>query len=489
MDRPPLPAGPYLVAGLGRAGKGAVDLLVDRFCANAVTAWDGGGQRELRTLARRMRASGVRCVLGGDPRELLELHRIRTVVKSPGIPPDHELVLAARGRGLAVVDELELAWRATPLPIVGVTGTKGKSTVTKLVSGIGAAVTGNSPMAGNTDFAPALSAIRDRAGVIACEISSQQLEGCTDLLPEIAIFTNLHPESNRHGSAAATADLKRTMFVRGDRCVPVAVVNGDDVVGAGIAADVEHRGGRVLRFGRGVGVDYRVLKAEWSLEGAVAELDTPHGPLELRSRLPGLMSAVNASAALAAGVALGATVEQAASALAEVSPPPGRYDRVDLGQPFDVLVDMAHTPESIRELLITLRAVVDRRDGAKLRAVIGLVGSYDMPSPREETGRVARQLCDQLIVTGSSLRGEPPLMNLASLLRGARPVAGGELVPVLRRPEAIRLAIESALPGDVVVTIGRGQLRTATTDRHGGGYLASDAEIATQTLRTAKAMA
>ncbi len=482
MTRPPLPAGPFLVAGLGRAGQGAVDLLADRFGADAVTAWDAADQRELRELARRLRARGVRCELSRDPLHLLDAHAVRTVVKSPGIPPEHELVVGAKRRGLTVVDELELAWRATPLPLVGTTGTKGKSTVTTLVSAIGAAVAGNSPMAGNTDFAPALSAIRAQAGVIACEISSQQLEGCTDLLPEIGIFTNVHRESNRHGSAEATAALKRTMFVRGERCVPVAVVNGDDRIGLAIAADVEQRGGRVLTFGLGPEVDYRVVEADWSLDSATVALDTPEGRLELRTRLPGLKNAVNAAAAVAAGSALGASVEQAATAIADTPPPPGRYHSVDLGQPFEVLVDMAHTPESIRELLTTLRAVVDRRAGAALRAFVGIPGSYAMREPREETGRIARGLSDQLIVTGSSLRGEPPLINMASVLRGARSAEGGEVCPILLRPDAIRLAIESARPGDIVVTMGRGPLRQATYDRHGGGYVGSDMEIAAQAI-------
>jgi UDP-N-acetylmuramoyl-L-alanyl-D-glutamate--2,6-diaminopimelate ligase len=482
MSRPPLPGGPFLVAGLGRAGQGAVDLLADRFGADSVTAWDAADQRELRELAKRLRARGVRCELRGDARRLLDAHAIRTLAKSPGIPPENELVVAAKQRGLTVVDELEIAWRATPLPLVGITGTKGKSTVTTLVSAIGEAVAGSAPMAGNTDFAPALSAIRAQTGVIACEVSSQQLEGCTDLLPEIGVFTNLHRESNRHGSPEATADLKRTLFVRGERCVPVAIVNGDDRVGMEIAAAVERRRGRVVRFGLGQAADYRVRGAEWSLDAATVAIDTPEGRLELRTRLPGRMSAVNAAAALAAGVALGASIDQAATAIAETPPPPGRYDSVDLGQPFEVLVDMAHTPESIRELLTTLRVVVDRRPGAALRAVVGIPGSYAMEEPREETGRIARSLSDQLIVTGSSMRGEPPLINMASILRGARAGAGGEVCPVLRRDEAIRLAIESARPGDVVVAMGRGPLRQVTYDRHGGGYLASDMEIAAQAI-------
>jgi UDP-N-acetylmuramoylalanine-D-glutamate ligase len=482
IQRPPPPAGPYLVAGLGRAGRAAIELLRAAEGPTTVEAWDAALDRGMTRIARELRRSGIGCTLGGDGTDALGTD-VRCLVKSPGIPLDHPLVRAAEQRGVAVVDELELAWRASPLPMVGITGTKGKSTITKLVAALGEAASGAGHMAGNTDFAPALSAVDATSGILACEISSQQLEGCTDLLPEIAIFTNVHGESNRHGSVDATAAIKRTLFVRGDRCVPTAIVNADDAHGAEIGTAVAERGGRVVRYGRSEGADYRVLAADWSLREASVELATPRGPVTVASRLPGLQNSVNVSAALAAGAELGLSVQSAAATIATVAPPPGRCEAVDRGQSFDVLVDMAHTPTSIREILTTLRKVVDSRNGASLRTVLGAPGGFTMPAPREQSGRLARQLSDQLVVTGASLRGEPPLMNLAAILRGARSADGGEVFPVLDRGAGVRLAIESATAGDVVVAIGRGPLRGLTFDRHGGGMLASDAELAAEALQ------
>ena len=110
-----------------------------------------------------------------------------------------------------------------------------------------------------------------------------------------------------------------------------------------------------------------------------------------------------------------------------------------------------------------------------------------MTEPREATGRVARELADDLIVTGSALRGEPPLVNMASVLKGAREAAGGELRAVLNRRAAIELAIASARPGDIIVAFGRGPLAEMSFDAHGGGVHASDAQIATAALRSLRA--
>jgi UDP-N-acetylmuramoyl-L-alanyl-D-glutamate--2,6-diaminopimelate ligase len=462
----------------------AIDLLASRAGASAVSAWDGSREPSLRAIRRGLERRGVRCALGGDGSSLLD--GVACLVKSPGIAPDHELLVAARERGIATIDELELGWRATRVPMLAVTGTKGKSTVTTLLSGLGAAAAGAAPMAGNTDFAPALSSVRG-GGVIACEVSSQQLEGCTDLLPEIGILTNVHYESNRHGGLEATAAIKRTLFVRGDRCVPLAIVNADDPICESVGRLVAAHGGAVVRFGRSARADYRVLHGDWWLDAGEVELATPGGPLTLESRLPGALNALNVAAAVAAGAALELSDGEIAATVATIAPPPGRYERVVAGQPFDVVVDMAHTPPSIGEFLATLRAVVAQRPGAALRTVLGVPGSWAMSEPRERSGRIARELSDQLIVTGSSLRGEPPLINMASILRGARRSGGGELCGVLDRREAIALALRSAKPGDIVAIAGRGPIAAMTFDRHGGGYRGSDMDIANALLSTASA--
>ena len=321
--RPPVPDGPFLVAGLARAGRAAVELLAELAGPSAVTGWDSADRKAMRSVAGQLEAAGVRCRLGGDGVAALADSGARCVIKSPGVPPDAPLVQAAEGAGVLVIDELELAWRSSPLPMIGITGTKGKSTVTTMVAAVCRAAAGAGHMAGNTDFAPAWSALpRDASGIAACEVSSGQIEGCRELLPDVAVLTNLHPETNRHGSLEATAAIKAQLFVRGQRCVPVAVLNADDAYGRQFAQLVRERGGRVLTYGRDASADYRVGAVEWTLDGSTAELDTPDGPVRLTTRAPGLQNAVNGAAAVAVGEAIGLPAERAAAAVATPIPRP-----------------------------------------------------------------------------------------------------------------------------------------------------------------------
>src|SRR5213083_3659060 len=139
-SRPPLPPGPYLVAGLARSGTAAA--LALRARGEEVIGVDSGAPD-----AGRLRDAGVEVHLRADGSELVT--RARTLVKSPGVPAEAPVVVAARERGLAVVGELELAWRLIPNELVAVTGTNGKTTTTELVghvhreAGLPVAVAGN----------------------------------------------------------------------------------------------------------------------------------------------------------------------------------------------------------------------------------------------------------------------------------------------------------------------------------------------------------
>jgi len=173
--RASLPAGPFLVAGLGRAGRAAADALL-RVGAGAVWAWDASSNPPQRSAARRLRARGVHVTLGGDGREALdEAGAHVTIVKSPGIFMDVPLLRAARALGVEVIDELELGWGLCAAPIVGVTGTNGKSTTSRLCCAVLEGAGHPVELAGNTEFGPALSAA-GCGGWVVCEVSSFQLE-------------------------------------------------------------------------------------------------------------------------------------------------------------------------------------------------------------------------------------------------------------------------------------------------------------------------
>jgi UDP-N-acetylmuramoylalanine-D-glutamate ligase len=479
--RPAIPEPPFLVAGLGRAGTAAVAALTRTVGPSAVRAWDADTGARMQRIARALRAADVCVDLGAWPRDGL-LDRVRTVVKSPGIPFDAPMIVAARDAGLEVIDELELGWRLSRAPIVAVTGTDGKSTVAGLAAALLSAAGVLVELAGNTEFGPPLSAV-DASAVdcIACEVSSYQLEGCPHLMPELAVLTGLTPEHlDRHGSFDAYAACKRRMFIRGDQVVRRAVVNVDGRFGFELAREIERRGGSVARVGCSASADYRIEDAtSWTLRGARIELSTPAGPVGFDARLPGRYNALNLAAGLAIADALGIERRVSVRTLGSCGGPPGRFEHVDAGQPFDLIVDFAHTADGMTQLLETVRAAIS--PVARLIMVFG-IGSPRGPA-MVDLGAIARRSSDHLILTTSGFRGRPPMLTLETILRGARSAAGGELEVVLDRRRAFARACAIATTGDVIVIPGRGHYTHMYFDRRGVPVPFDDRVVAAEVLR------
>jgi UDP-N-acetylmuramoylalanine--D-glutamate ligase len=198
--RPPLPDGPYLVVGLARSGAAAALMLREH---GEVIGVDSG---------RPLPPPGVEVHLDTDGLEWLD--RVRTVVKSPGVPKEAPVVAAARERGLDVVGELELAWRLLPNEFVAVTGTNGKTTTVELLgamhraAGVAAAVAGNV----GTPLSSLVGQVAPDA-VVVCEASSFQLEDTVAFAPECAVLLNLEPDHiDRHGTFEAYREAKMRVF-------------------------------------------------------------------------------------------------------------------------------------------------------------------------------------------------------------------------------------------------------------------------------------
>jgi UDP-N-acetylmuramoylalanine--D-glutamate ligase len=220
--RPPLPPGPWLVVGLARSGRAALEVLRQR-------------GEEARGVDRRQ----------GDD-EPAALDGVRAVVKSPGVPAQAPVIAAARERGLPVLGEVELAWRLIPNEFVAVTGTNGKTTTTELIghihreAGLPVAVAGN--------VGTALSSLIGHvpaAATVVCEVSSFQLEDAVELAPEGAVLLNLAPDHlDRHGTFEAYTRAKLRVF---------AHQGNDDVAVAPLGLGVEDLGGCARRvcFGDG----------------------------------------------------------------------------------------------------------------------------------------------------------------------------------------------------------------------------------------------
>jgi UDP-N-acetylmuramoyl-L-alanyl-D-glutamate--2,6-diaminopimelate ligase len=464
-----------MVAGLGRAGRAAIDALVATTATEHVLAWDGASDGRVRGIARRLRRRGIDVRLGGDGLSALDAAGSgATVIKSPGIDPDIPFFTCARAHGLDVLDELELGWRLTRRPIVGVTGTNGKSTTAKLIVAVLAAAGHHAQLAGNTEFGPPLSVAAAEewmAGAedwVVCEVSSFQLEATSSFLPDVAVFTNLTPDHlARHQNMERYGAVKHSMFVRGERGASIAIVNLDDPFGRRLARDVAGVGGRVLSYGFAADADVRIERAEWDMRQAWLSLRTSEGPVELTTRLPGRYNASNVAAAFAVGHSFGLPAARIAEALDDIGPPPGRWEILTEHEHFDVIVDFAHNPDGIRQLLETARAAIDTRGGGALHTVFGAIGAHHAKKARE-IGSTARALSDHLILTTGTLigdPGDPRLVRLSELRRAA--TSGGVLEVVLDRREAIEHAIASARPGDVVAVLGVGALPCLVLDAAG----------------------
>lgn len=441
-----------------------------------VRVWDAAADAAQRQRAAILREDGADVRLGGDGVELLD--GVRTVVKSPGLPPQAPLIVAARRRGLEVVDELDLGWRMVEAPTVAVTGTNGKSTVAALCMAVLGAHGLAPVLVGNTEFGPPLSELAPGKAPrsLVAEVSSYQAEFSPALSVDGAILTNLaldhvnwHPSMEHYGAA------KRKLFLGSGRAVPVAALNADFELGREIAAGLRERGSRALLYGRAPGAAYRIRESRSTLHEAEVAVDSPQGPLRFATRLPGMHNAANATAVLALADGLELPRAATLAVLATAPPVPGRFEVVEVDRPFDVVVDRAYTAPTVVEALATARALVPRR-GGRLLTVLGMIGRVG-PLLGSESGAAARELSDHLVLCGVSYRGEPRLVTLAAVAAGARAARGGSLEIVLDRRAAIARAIALARPGDVVAVLGRGPTAHEATDARGGSRPLDDREV------------
>ncbi len=204
--RPPLPEGPYLVVGLARSGQGAARFLAG--LRETVRGVDSGAPAG----AEGLRDAGVEVHLDGDGVGLLD--ETRCVVKSPGVPREAPVIATAQERGIDVIGELELAWRALPNAFVGVTGTNGKTTVTELLGHLWREAGEPVAVAGNVGTPlSSLPGVVDPQATVVCECSSFQLEDTTAFAPECAVLLNLAPDHlDRHGNVEAYTEAKLRIF-------------------------------------------------------------------------------------------------------------------------------------------------------------------------------------------------------------------------------------------------------------------------------------
>jgi len=338
------------------------------------------------------------------------------------------------------------------LQVVGVTGTNGKTTTVSLLSailerhGLSTATIGTLTQARTTPEAPELqgrlAALRDAGhAAVVMEVSSHALtqERVAAVRFAAAVLTNVTQDHlDYHQTMEAYFEAKARLFEPGRAAV--AVINADDRWGRRLIGRLSEEGRPPLAF-RLSDADQLVLRAS----GSQFRLDG-HG---VDLRLPGQFNVANALAAATCARALGVPPLEVAEGLSSVDRVHGRFEPIDAGQPFTVLVDYAHTPDGLEQALSAAREITEGR----LIVVFGAGGDRDQ-TKRPFMGEVSARLADLAVVTSDNPRSENPQTIIDEVVEGA--AGPGHVEEVPDRAEAIRTALSIARRGDIVVIAGKG---------------------------------
>jgi UDP-N-acetylmuramoyl-L-alanyl-D-glutamate--2,6-diaminopimelate ligase len=391
------------------------------------------------------------------------------------------------------------------LALSGVTGTNGKTTTAFLLDAMLNSVgrktvlvgTIENHVAGAVRSAPHTTPeSRDllalfREGVDAgateavMEVSSHALaQGRVHSLPyDVAIFTNLTQDHlDFHGTMENYFAAKRALF-DGELGTPprVAVINQDDPYGARLLEIARSAGAEVIAYGL-AGAELRAEDARMAASGMRFRLETPLGKEQVQTRLTGRVNLYNLLAASGAALARGLTLEQVASGAGSLACVPGRFQTVDAGQPFTVVVDYAHTDDALRNLTALAREFVGHQ--RRVITLFGCGGDRDR-AKRPKMGRAAGEGSDFVVLTSDNPRSEDPAAIIQDALPGLRET-GTEFVMEADRAQAIRLAIEAARPGDIVLLAGKGHEKEQVL--RDGPIPFDDAAVAADALRARMAV-
>jgi UDP-N-acetylmuramoyl-L-alanyl-D-glutamate--2,6-diaminopimelate ligase len=444
----------------------------------------------------------------------------------PGIHVDgHDFVPQAIERGaVAVVVEREVrdlpipqlvversrealadaadAWFGHPsgrLHVVGVTGTDGKTTTAFLAAAVLRAAGGRPGLIGTVEIGigdermanenrnttpEALELQELLARMVAAGNDAVVMEATSHGLAQartrnvefdIGILTNLTSEHLEfHGSVENYRDAKAMLF----RQSPISILNADD---RSVAYFRANTAGRVVTYGVERKADVRASAIDARANGTAFQVAIGPWSGRVDLQLPGSFNVHNALAVMALADVEGIDLDLAAAALGEVAGVPGRMESVDEGQPFGVVVDYAHTADSLHKVLRVLRPLASGR----LIAVFGSAGERD-PTKRPAMGKVAAQLADVTIVTDEDPRLEDPRVINEAIADGARSIGardGADLFVIDNRPSAIAHAIGLARSGDVILLAGKGHEKTIIYGTEGRRW--DEKEVARRTLRDA----
>jgi UDP-N-acetylmuramoyl-L-alanyl-D-glutamate--2,6-diaminopimelate ligase len=311
----------------------------------------------------------------------------------------------------------------------------------------------------------------DQAAVMEVSSHALELHRADAIHFAAAIFTNLTQDHlDFHPTMEDYFGAKRRLFT--ELHPQHSVINIDDPYGRRLANYLND----AITFALDdPTATYRAFDLTTGLNGSHFTIETPDGPVPVISPLRGRFNVSNVLGAFAAARALDVPADTAASAIATAGQVPGRFETVDEGQPFAVVVDYAHTPDSLENVLRAARPLTQNR----LVVVFGAGGDRDR-GKRPLMGEIASRLADRVIVTSDNPRSEDPAAIIAEILAGV----AREVEHDVDRRRAIEQAVADAEPGDVVVIAGKGHEQGQEFER-GRKISFDDVTVAREALRTA----
>lgn len=400
------------------------------------------------------------------------------VVAERPVPGEGGLIVVPDGReALARLSAAFYDYPSRRLRVIGVTGTNGKTTTTHLIKAVLEQAGHKVGLIGtihhlignevldthrttpeSLDLQRLLFLMAERGMEYAVmEVSSHAIALRRTIGTEydVAVFTNLsrdhldfHADLDEY--AATKAKLFAELDPAGAKPRKAAIINMDDA-----RAPLMYDRARVPVIGYGIegGTDLTARAVKVRPDSVTYDAMTPAGVLPLQLQLTGRFNVYNSLAALAVGWHEGVPLPFIRTALEQVPGIPGRLERIDGGQPFTVLVDYAHTPDSLKNVLETCRAFT----AGRIIVVFGSGGDRDKEK-RPEMGEVAARLADIVIITADNPRSEQP-EDIARDIEGGVRTGGktpGQYEIIIERRDAIRYAIDLARPGDIVLIAGKG---------------------------------
>lgn len=433
---------------------------------------------------------------------------VAVVTDSPAEKPREGVAWALVPHGRRALARISANFYKKPaerIAVTGITGTNGKSTTAFLVESILAAAGRKSALIGTIEYhvagkilpAPHTTpealelnrilheALAQGATDAVMEVSSHALaqERVYGVPFDVAVFTNFTCDHlDYHETMEQYFAAKRVLFEGCGTDAPrAAVTNLDDEYGAKLAEFSRKRSSVALRYGWERG-DFHAARVDITPRGTRFDLVMPGETVPLFSQLIGRVNVYNILAAAAACYARNCEASAIARGVEQLTHVPGRFQRVDCGQPFTVVVDYAHTDDALRNLTALAREFVERGGmNARVLTLFGCGGDRDR-AKRPLMGEAAGRGSDYVVLTSDNPRSEDPLAIINDALVGLQRTGTKYSIEPDRR-KAIALAIAEARPGDIVLLAGKGHEKVQITRE--GARAFDDVQVAREALRAA----